>query len=179
LRVGDTVVAEEWDVAVEVADRGRARAAGDSGRESVALIGDAPQAVPGARRAQRHGGDAREIGVRHIDDRPGFGPRAAVAVDERGAHRSQQPFAHDDPSIARVSRFQATRAEQHDARDSAPATQSVLHRRLAEDEVGVTGIEVQHAARGHGWQSRPRLQPRHELADGPVELEPDVDFARL
>ena len=112
-------------------------------------------------------------------DRRGFGPRAAVAVDERGAHRSQQPFAHDDPSIARVSRFQATRAEQHDARDSAPATQSVLHRRLAEDEVGVTGIEVQHAARGHGWQSRPRLQPRHELADGPVELEPDVDFARL
>src|SRR5207249_5168360 len=62
--------------------------------------------------------------------------------------------------------------------DGAPAAEGVLDRRLAEDEVGIAGIE-RESRRSRPRRRRVLSQPGDELAHGSVELEPDVRLAPL
>ena len=116
--------------------------------------------------------------MRDVHDSRCLGTRSAVTVDERGAHRSQQPLASDHAAIAGVGRLGPAHPEQRDRRDGAPAAERVLDRRLAEDEVGIAGIE-RESRRSRPRRRRVLGQPRHKLAHGSVELEPDVRLAPL
>ena len=116
--------------------------------------------------------------MRDVHDRGRLGTRAAVPVDERGAHRAEQALARNDASLARVGGLHPPAPEKDDAGDGGPSAEHVFDGRLAEDEVGVARVERD----GAGASARGRRvvrEPCDELADRALELEPHVDLARL
>ena len=101
-----------------------------------------------------------------------------MTVDERGAHGPEQALAPDDAAVAPIRRSRPAAAEERDRGNGTPAAESVLDRRLAQDEIGIA--RIQRERRGPRAGGRGVLcEPRHELAHRPVELEPDVHLARL
>ena len=176
--VGCALIAEERDITVEIADRRRTGAARHRGGERVALVGDPAQAITGTGTGQGDRGDGHEVRVRHVDDGRRVGTRSAMTVDERRAHRPQQALAPDDASLAGIGGLRAADAEEGDRRHGAPPAEGVLDGRLAEHEIGVARIQRERGRPRTGRRGMLR-KPGNELAHGPVELEPDIRFARL
>src|SRR5205085_8609787 len=88
--IGGTLIAKERHVTIEIADRGGAGAARSRGRKRVFLVRDPAQAVARTRPGEGDRGDRREVGVWDVHDGRRLRPRPAMAIDQGGAHRSQE-----------------------------------------------------------------------------------------
>ena len=177
-RIRGALVAQERDIAVEIAYRRRARPASRTGRERIPLVGDPAQAVSRAGAGEGHRRDAHQVRVRDVHDGRCLRTGSTMTVDQRRAHRPQQALAPDDVAIAGVGRLRPPDAEKRDSRDGAPSAEGIFDGGLAKDQVGIAGVQGE---RGRSWTRRRRVlrQPGDELADGPIKLEPDIHLARL
>src|SRR5258706_151106 len=103
------------------------------------------------------------------------GLRPAVPFDERRTQLAKKAVARCEAPLTGLDRPKRLRAEEQSAPDRRPTAQRVLHRRLTEDEVRVTGRRIDDVAR----RLRLLREPREQLAYGALVLEPHVGLARL
>jgi len=173
--IRETLISQQRYVPVEVTDRSSTDAAAN---ECIALVRDAAQAITRARCAERHRSDRLGIDLRDVDDRRRVRTRGTLRVEQRGAHRPDEPLACRGASFRDLRRLRVPRSKEHRRGDGRPSAKGILNRRFAEDQVGVSGVESEHSRarpRGRGMGS----QPRDQVAHGAVELQPDVHLPGL